>query len=461
MSELDENPSGSTTATPPTRVRRQVLASVCVLAVITYIHRAGFGSNASELLRGLDMDVRVLGSMTAAFMLAYGFFEVPWGHLADRFGARHLLALIALGGSVMTAGVAAVVLLPRIYAVQLGFLLVMRFLFGLFQAGTFPVLARLMSDWMPTTERASAQGFIWMCSRAGGVLAPMLMIWLFHVLGNWQIPLVLGAGLGIVWCLAVWPWLRSRPDEMPGVNAGELAVIASGRSVRKSEESGSEHAPWSAIFRSWNVWALCTMYGCLGFSGNFFLFLFPTYLQDYRHFNKQTTVWWLNVVPFATGFVACILGGYLSDMIVKRTGNKRLGRRVVGMFGLTLAGVMILVSPWFNDVRWLAVVYGLTFFGNDLAMGPAWAAAGEIGQRFTGTIAGAMNMFASFMAAVSIPVASHFFHGSAVAEKLGDLETHGLYMTIPFLLFAASYFAGALCWLRVDVTEPINEKLVV
>src|SRR5271168_5332524 len=175
---------------PATRVRYAVLASACALAVITYVHRAGFGSNSPELLRELGMDVRDLSAMTVAFMLAYGLFEIPWGRLGDRFGARNLLALIAIGGSLTTAGLAGVVLLPRTYAVQLGFLLILRFLFGMFQAGTFPVLSRMMADWMPTTERASAQGLIWMCSRAGGVLAPMLMVWLFHKLGDWRSPLV-------------------------------------------------------------------------------------------------------------------------------------------------------------------------------------------------------------------------------------------------------------------------------
>jgi MFS transporter, ACS family, glucarate transporter len=440
---------------PATKVRRLVLASVCVLAVITYIHRAGFGSNASELLRELGMDVRELGYMTAAFMLAYGLFEVPWGRLGDRFGARNLLAVIALGGSLITAGVAVVVVLPRTYAVQLGFLLMMRFLFGMFQAGTFPLLARLMADWMPTTERGSAQGFIWMCSRGGAVLAPMLMIWLFHLLNNWQWPLVLGSVLGMIWCVVVWPWLRNRPEEMPRVNAAELALIASGRADK--EPAHSERAPWKAIFRSTNVWALCGMYGCLGFSGNFFLFLFTNYLQDYRHFDKVKTVSWMSVVPFACGMVACISGGYLSDLIVRRTGNRRLGRRLVGICGLALAGVVIAVSPWVHDIRWLAVCYGVSFFGNDLSMGPAWAAASDIGKRHAGTIAGAMNMFSSLTAAVSIPVAGEFFHASAVAEKAGDLQKHGLYMAIPFVLFAVSYFLGALCWLRVDVTETVPQ----
>lgn len=439
----------------PTSFRRAVLASGCVLAVITYILRAGFGSNSPELLRGLGMDVRELSAMTVAFMLAYGLFEVPWGWLGDRFGARNLLVLVALGGSLTTAGLAAVVWLPRTYSVQLGFLLAMRFLFGMFQAGTFPVLSRMMADWMPTTERGSAQGFIWMCSRTGGVLAPMLMVWLFYRLGDWQSPLVIGAGLGVIWCLATWPWLRDRPEQSPRVGAAELALIVAGREARKpAGQSGGP--PWKAMLRSSNVWALCGMYGFLGYSGNFFLFLFANYLQDYRHLDKET-VKWLNVVPFACGVVGCVSGGYLSDRIARRLGDRRLGRRLVGGCGMALAGLMILMTPWADDLRWLAVLYGLTFLGNDLAMGPAWAAAGDIGERHAGVVAGAMNMFSSFMAAVAAVVAGQFFRASALAEKAGDLDAWRLNMALPFVIFAASYFLGALCWLRVDVTETIPQ----
>jgi MFS transporter, ACS family, glucarate transporter len=282
----------------------------------------------------------------------------------------------------------------------------------------------------------------------------MPMVWLFQRLGDWRSPLVLGAGLGLIWCLAVWPWLRDRPEAMPQVNAAELSLISSGRASRQTGES--LRAPWMAILRSPNVWALWGMYGFLGYSGNFFLFLFANYLQDYRHLDKGTASW-LNVVPFACGVVACVSGGYLSDLIARRSGDRRLGRRLVGCCGMTLAGAMILATPWIDDIRWLALLYGLTFLGNDLAMGPAWAAAGDIGERHAGTIGGAMNMFASLMAALAAVVAGQFFHASAVAEKAGDLDKHGLYMAIPFVIFAASYFLGALCWLRVDVTETIPQ----
>lgn len=447
--------AGAPTAALATRVRYAVLASACVLAVITYIHRAGFQSNSPELLRDLGMDVRDLSALTVAFMIAYGLFEVPWGRLGDRFGARDLLVLVVLGGSLMTAGVTAVVLLPRVYSLQLGFLLTLRFLFGMFQAGTFPALSRLIADWMPTTERGLAQGSIWTCSRAGGVVAPMVMVWLYHRLGNWRSPLVLGAGLGVLWCLGVWPWLRNRPEQMVRVNAAERSLIAAGRSARKP--ASAHAAPWGAILHSSNVWALWGMYGFLGYSGNFFLFLFASYLQDYRHLDKDTAKW-LTVIPFACGVVACISGGVLSDVIMRRSGNRRLGRRVVAVCGLTLAGVTILISPWVEDVRWLGLLYGITFLGNDLSMGPAWAAASDIGERHAGTLAGAMNMIASLMAALAAVVAGQLFHAAALAAKAGDLDGHRLYMTLPFVFFAASYFLGALCWLRVDVTETIPQE---
>ena len=450
-------------ARPATHVRFLVLASACLLAVVTYIHRSGFQTNSPELLRDFGMDVRHLGAMTVAFTIAYGLFEVPWGRFGDRLGARWLLLAIILGGSAMTAAVTCASLVPRMslsvpwfgsVSTQLLFLLALRFLFGMFQAGTFPVMSRLLADWMPTTERGSAQGLLWMCSRGGGVLAPIFMTWLFLLIGNWKMPLILGAALGLVWAVMIWPWLRNRPEDAPWVSKAEAALIAAGRAQKKPASHGA--APWGAILRSSNIWALWGMYGFLGFSGNFFLFLLANYLQVFRHFTKETTTM-LTVSPFVGGLVGCIAGGVLSDAIVRQTGNRRLGRRAVGASGMTLAAVLMACSPWVKDPLWLGILYGFTFLGNDLAMGPAWAAASDIGERHAGTIAGAMNMFASLTAAVMAIVAGQIFHAAAEAETAGDMAGHQFYMVLPFVLFAASYLLGALCWLRVDVTETIPQ----
>ena len=76
----------------------------------------------------------------------------------------------------------------------------------------------------------------------------MLMVRLFYLFGNWRLPLILGASLGFGWCLAVWPWLRDRPEQMPRVNPAELALIEAGRAERK--RASHHRAPWSAILRT-------------------------------------------------------------------------------------------------------------------------------------------------------------------------------------------------------------------
>jgi ACS family glucarate transporter-like MFS transporter len=424
----------------PTRVRYQVLAAACSLAVITYIHRVGFGTAAAELKTPLGLSAAQISWLMAAFMVGYGLFEMPWGFLGDRIGVRNILAAIILGGSLLTAGLALVGLLPRGPVLVFAALLVLRFLFGAVQAGTFPVISRMMADWMPTTERGSAQGAVWMSSRVGGFIAPLLIVWLFEAMGDWKLPLVLVAGLGLLWCLVFWPWFRNHPEEMPQVNTLERKLIEAGRGVQAAHGHGP--VPWAKMARSPSVWALCGMYGFLGFSGNFYLTLLPTYLKNHRLLDS-TTMSWLSGLPFGFGVLACFAGGWFSDAVIRRWG-KRWGRRIVGGTGLMLAGFAIVLVPWVNHVVLLGFLLILTFVGNDLAMAPAWASAADIGERYTGVLSGAMNMMASFMAAIQALVIGHLF-------EMNNLVA-------PFIILAASYALGTLCWIGVDVRKTLAES---
>src|ERR1700687_2460768 len=110
---------------------------------------------------------------------------------------------------------------------------------------------------MPIQERGFAQGLIWMSSRLGGAVVPFLIVWLTQLEGNWASPLIIISFLGVLWCIAFWPWFRNHPAEVKSVNEAERALIAAGRG---SASAGSARVPWSRIFRSRSVWALCLMY---------------------------------------------------------------------------------------------------------------------------------------------------------------------------------------------------------
>jgi MFS family permease len=430
-----------------------------LLALINYVHRVGFASAGTYLKRDLGLDTPDWGVVMNAFLVGYALFEVPWGLLGDRLGARSILTLMALGWSVLTAALFLVVLLPLPgdgafpwppFLLLLG----LRFLFGMFQAGAFPALSRVTADWLPMQERATAQGGVWMFSRVGGAIAPFVVVALIDLTGTWEIAMVLVAALGIVWCLGFWPWFRNRPEEMPQANEAECTLIATGRVAR-----ASAHIPLSWLFRSPSVWALCLMYGCGAFSATFFITMLPEYLRTQRGLSPHE-MQWLAGLPLAFGVAACLAGGLVSDGLIRRTGNRKWARRVTGIIGHACAGLAILATTWVYEPWALAALLCLTFFCNDLAMGPAWACCADIGERYAGTLGGAMNMVGNFGAILGVLVAGSLLGREFVFQvwEGGGILDEFLVVgnELVFVVFACSFWVASLCWLGVDVTRPLS-----
>ncbi|HEV3260694.1 MAG TPA: MFS transporter [Gemmataceae bacterium] len=427
---------GNNLPSPASHVRYQVLAVACSLALLTYVHRLGFVVGNNDIKDGLGLDKQQMGWLASAFLIAYATFQVPVGLLGDRLGGRHLLTLLVLGWSLLTGAVALAAVLPGPPVVALLFLLGIRFLFGMFQAGGFPILARVLADWMPLRERASAQGMTWTFSRLGGAFVPFLFLLLFQLFGTWTTPFWIMGSLGILWSAAFWPWFRNRPEEMKGVNAAERELIVSGRTVTVGVRGP---VPWAEMLGSVSVWSLSLMYGFVGFAGNFITNLLPLYLGQERGLTREATMG-LSAVPLACGAVSCVLGGAVSDRCVRRWGRK-WGRRLVGMVGVACAGLALLFTLWVEELWLLALLLGASFFCNDLMMGPAWAACADIGERYAGTLSGGMNMLGSLAGAAGTYFAGHYFQSG--------------HADLVFIVFACSYGLAALCWMGVNAARPL------
>src|SRR5262249_41890346 len=71
---------------PPTRVRYSVLGMLCLLAMITYMDRAMYGSAKGDLMAAVGQPVAEFFWVLTAFQIAYAIFEIPVGWMGDRFG---------------------------------------------------------------------------------------------------------------------------------------------------------------------------------------------------------------------------------------------------------------------------------------------------------------------------------------------------------------------------------------
>lgn len=437
---LGEATASGETAPGPVdgKVRYRVLAAVCSLAVVAYLHRVGFATAVTELKGPTGLDDRGVSHLMAAFLLAYGLVEIPFGVIGDRLGARYALTAIVVGWSILTGLIGLVLLLPPHTAWPVAYLLALRALFGAFQGGMFPLISRVMADWLPVAERGLAQGCLWTSSRVGGAISSLVVFQLFRFAGVSLLAFWLLAGVGFVWAAVFWPWFRDRPEAMPGVSPSELAAIETGRP--KGSEKPGHSIPWRLLLSSRSAWCLCLMYGSLAFTGNFFITLLPNYLKSHRGY-APATVSWVASAPLIFGLAGCLLGGSISDLIIRRSGNRRWGRRLVGSFGLTLGAVGLVISLGAKDPFWLAMALGVAFLGNDLAMGPSWAACADIGEKSAGTLGGAMNMTGSLGGALGALVIGEFL-GRQLAGPV-------------FLVMAGAYLLGALFWLGVDTSQTL------
>src|ERR1051326_2465977 len=150
------------------RYRHGVLALLFLPSVVTYVDRVCIAVAGPRMQQELGLRPSQWGWVVGVFTLSYALFEIPSGALADRIGARRVLTRIVLWWSIFTALTGAVS--------SFSGLLVTRFLFGAGEAGAYPGAASSISRWFPSTQRARAASVVWMASRVGGALSPLMVI---------------------------------------------------------------------------------------------------------------------------------------------------------------------------------------------------------------------------------------------------------------------------------------------
>ncbi len=474
-------------AEKPTQVRYGVLGYVCALSMITYLDRVCFSSAVGSIVHDLDLNSAAdLKWAFTAFAFAYAAFEVPSGWLGDVFGPKNVLIRIVLWWSLFTvltgciwkftldSGQVLTVPLtgweiPLLFS-GLTLLGIIRFLFGMGEAGAYPNITRALHNWFPLRERAIAQGAVWMAGRFMGGITHLIWAALVVLGGlSWRIAFFSFGALGIFWCVAFARWFRNRPEEKPEVNAAEIALIHQGKLGR--EEAGHAGVPWKRIFTSGNVWVLCLMYFCAAYGWYFNITYLPNYLEEQHAVGKDSL---LGAIykggPLLFGAMTCLLGGWLSDRFIRRTGNLKWGRRLFGIIGHGLCAFCYLGCIYAPSAFLFFLAISLAGVFNDLIMGPAWACCQDIGKRYAAIVAGFMNTIGNLGGAVAGWVTGMILEhhlaayaaglGRPVAELTTSEKASGLLpgYEVNFLVFGAVYLVAVLFWLRIDPTKSIDPQ---
>src|SRR6266567_824712 len=309
------------------RVRLFIVTMLFLVTTVNYADRATLSIAGPALSKELHLDPVAMGWIFSAFGWSYVAAQVPGGWLLDRYGSRIVYAFSIIIWSLFTmlqgwvgffsAGTAIIVLFA------------LRLLVGVAEAPSFPANARIVAAWFPGNERGTASAFFNSGQYFATVIFAPLMGWIAHDYG-WRYVFFVMGGLGLVMGLA---WIKAiqGPKDHPGVNASEFDYIKEGGAlVDMDAGQGTAARPkWVHIRQLLGDRMMLGVYlgqYCINALTYFFLTWFPVYLVKERGLTILQAGF-VATLPALCGFFGGVLGGFISDRILRRTGSLTIARK--------------------------------------------------------------------------------------------------------------------------------------
>lgn len=393
--------------------RYWVVGALFLLSMITYIDRVCISTAKDPVARDLGLSDSAMGMVFSAFALGYALAQIPSGWFADRFGPRIALTLVVTAWSGLTALTGA--------SWNVVSLLLIRFLFGVGEAGAFPGSARAIGNWLPAGERGRANGILFSGSRLGAAFAFPLLAWML-ARWNWRTTFLLLGVAGAVWAVAWLTWFRDHPRTP----------------VQTTAPAASPHFGIRDVFRSGAIGLAMTQY----FASNFTFFIclswmLPYLKKQYRLADTEAASY--AMAPLLLGAASQWVTGFLVDRLY-RTRWRAWSRRIPGIIGFALAAIGVLAVTRAATPAGAVLCFTLAAFGADMTISPSWVYCADIAGKNVGSVSGSMNMlgnFGSFVSANAFPY---------LQRATGSASTY-------FYAAAALNIIGIACWFRMRSVE--------
>jgi len=424
----------------PTHVRWfPILALIAFGTMLNYLDRTVLGIAAPSLTKDLGLTAALMGVAFSAFSWSYALLQIPGGIALDRFGTRTTYFVALFFWSAFTAGMAAVNSLTALVLTRIGV--------GTFEAPCFPANSRVLASWFPQHERARANAIYSVGMYAGVGFLSVPLFWITQAFG-WRGLFLIVGGIGILFAFLLRAVYRD-PTQSGRVNEAELAYITAG--------GGGEYRGTPVRFEWRHVKALLRHRQVIGasigqFGGNstlvFFLTWFPTYLVTARGMTfLQAGV--VASLPYISASVGVLVGGFVSDFILKRSGSANLARKLPIVSGMLLAATIVGANyvPASNNALVIAIM-AVAFFGQGMT-NLGWTVIADIAPKPLIGLTGGIFNLSTNLAGIVTPIVVGVFFGMT-----GSFVAPLAYIAVVALIGAFSYSVILGDIHRLDIEAP-------
>lgn len=257
----------------------------------------------------------------SAFFWTYVMCQIPAARLAERFGAKWILATAAIGSSLLSFASPWAASL-HVYALAL-----VRALMGVCQTALYPACFVLYAKWLPPVERSLAIPILCVGAYVGSIIASSLTGYFSEQERfGWEYAFYTPGVLCAIW-FVLWFWLgANEPKEHQSISLEEIHYIES-RMVKSGTSGSRKEISWWKLFSSRSIWAMIAAFFASNWSFNVVLLLLPSYLNDILH-----------IPPFKNGLINSIIYGLfcIASPIVGSGSTMMVETRAFGLSRLNI-----------------------------------------------------------------------------------------------------------------------------
>lgn len=420
--------------TRATKMRWGLGVFLFVMGFVAYMDRVNLSVAAPMIMKDFKFDKVQFGLVQTLFFVGYSLMQVPGGLMAERFGARKAMTMAISWWSAFTFFTA--------YASNFLTFGIVRALFGIGEGPLYPGGSVLVSKWFSKKERGTANSFILAGSFVGPVLAPALTVSIMTAFG-WRAVFIVFGVAGFLAALGWWLLARDNPADHPWVNKAELAKITEDHDPVTTQVGPTPVAPIGKFLRSVQFWSIGLQYFVTDYIMYVYLSWLPLYLMEAQHFSlKEMGV--MASFPWLALCIITLTTGYISDWLVARGISVSKVRVCFGATGLIVSSAALYMAAISGKplltVAWLTLSLGALGF----TFNASWASCNDLGQKYTGTVSGWMNLCGNL--------------GGVVAPTLTAIIATQLGWQVALVFTSVVGLVGVGAWFLVKPEVPLVKE---
>lgn len=411
-----------------THVRYLIIAVLFAVSCFSYGDRVALSIAGTAMGRDLLLDPLRMGYLFSGFSWAYVLGQLPSGVLLDRFGSKRVYSIAI----VVWSFCALLIALAGHLGASLAFtvIFVLRLIAGFAQAPVFPGNGRIVAAWFPANERGRASAIFNSSQYFALMIFAPILGWITQAAG-WKSCFLFMGLLGMLLAYLAVKTIHDVRDH-PRISPAEIAVIEQGGGL----VGGGKAAllTWAAVKELLSHRMLVGIYlgqYCITTLTWFFLTWFPVYLSQARHLSI-TKVGFAAALPALCGGTGGILGGVVSDRLLRAGHSLSFSRKAPIMAGMLLSVTMIGCN-YARAQGVMLLLMSLSFFGKGFGS-LGWSVISDTSPRGMVGLNGALFNLVGNLAGITTPIVIGY-----LVKKTGSFDQVLVFVGVTALCAIVSY----------------------